>query len=195
MKTGKHSRGIFVIALMALVMLSGCDLFTGPTGATGATGGIGATGPEGPSVYLINAGDATRIYSGGLVYLGSSAFSSISTFRIVNETKKTLTLATGIDAETEESRFIYSTDHYFVALTGAITLNPSSGTYSNITASDETLSATLSPGSSSAPFSITLNPNGQNYGIPHKRFRVDMTDSDGKKYNILFETFGETHSS
>jgi hypothetical protein len=55
--------------------------------------------------------------------------------------------------------------------------------------------ATGPEGSSSEAFSVTLNPNSANYGLPHKRFNVGMTDSNGKKYKLFFDTFGETHMS
>jgi len=89
MKTGKYSRGVFVIVLIALAMLSGCELFTGPTGATGAAGA------EGPSVYLKTA-SGERIYSGGTFYLGeASANGSLSvsaTFSLVNSTGHSIEL-------------------------------------------------------------------------------------------------------
>jgi hypothetical protein len=89
MKTGMYRRGALVIALMAFVMLSGCELFTGPTGATGAAGA------EGPSVYLKTA-SGERIYSGGTFYLGeASANGSLSvsaTFSLVNSTGHSIEL-------------------------------------------------------------------------------------------------------
>jgi hypothetical protein len=183
MKTGKYRPGVIAIALMALAMLSGCDLFTGPTGATG---------PEGPSVYLKTA-SGERIYSGGVIDLGvvkvMNGVPNTVNLKIVNESKKSLSISTGMDAETELQKYVYTASYYFLDSSGAYVKNPTSS-YHQITEDDGSLTGAIAASSSSGEFTISLPAVSGTDCMPHKKFRIDMLDQDGNSIQFYFLAYG-----
>lgn len=180
------------VSVLALMFMISC---TGPAGPAGATGASGATGSPGPNLYLTDG--STRIYSGGILNLGSllngTTVGTSKPLSLFNNAGLTMKVATNGTT----GMVVSPTSGYFIRNTGISNTwdinSPSGGNgkqLGDIWVTTD-MPATPIPQGSSAQFDVIFTPYAYTVqGESHQDYNIALSDSSGNPYNFTFEVYG-----
>jgi len=168
---------LFLRSTIVLLMLLSAVLFTGCDWG-------GDNGTLSNSVYLKGT-DGTKVYSGGVINLGTMMQGSPSytvTFNLVNGLGEEVTLS-------ETPDFVsFMFEAVSLPYTALDYTEDSTAAYSYISLDQSALAGTLSAGSESGDIIFTVSSAPDNYQI-RRRYTVVLSDSSGF-YDFEFEVFG-----